>query len=202
MDVMSVRQRVQALLQQLVGTAPGQDPAGNWVLPSGSARVMVNVAQSNLMAPPVVVVASPLLAQVPASFDLLSAINQLNAQLSFVRAYWVNGYVLVSAELLAETVDAPELAMVISQVAQVADAYDDQLRGRFGGALPFAPGAVPAGPLGPQAGPVTDTTLLLPPTGTTSHQSPSTVDPVPFGPPPVGVPIPPPPAGEPPTVTD
>ena len=211
-DVASARRRVQAHLQQLLGAVPGQDPTGNWVLPAGSARIMVNVAQPNPAAPPLVVVASPLLAQVQVSYELLAAINQLNAQLSFTRVYWLNGFVFASTELLAETVDAPELATVISQLAQVADAYDDQLRGRFGGLLPFAQGAAPVGPLGPQAVPVSDPGLPPPPPGAVSMSAPSPAATVPAAASPAGAgvagtvpaglsPIPPPPLGEQPTVT-
>jgi len=88
----------------------------------------------------------------------------------------------------------PELAMGISQIATIADAYDDQLRGRFGGSMPFEQGAIPTTQLGPTAGAVTDPSLPAPPPGAATPIPPA---PTPQGmltiaPAPPGIPPPPP----------
>jgi hypothetical protein len=128
--------------------------------------------------------------------DLLATLNQLNAQFSFARAYWVNGFVFASVEFVAETVDPPELATGISQIATIADTYDDQLRGRFGGVLPFEPGAIPTQPLGPATTPVTDPALPPPPPGAAAPMPPTAAAAGPQVLVPAAPSIPPPPPGE------
>ena len=150
-DLASSRQRVEFILRQLMPYAPmATDANGNWVFPIGSAILLVNVAQGAPAWPPIVVVAAPILAQVPKSPPLLDALNDLNARGSFARLYWLNGLVIAQTELVAATVDPPELSVAMSQVASVADAVDEHLLQQFGGVLPAAAAQVPSTPVGPQ----------------------------------------------------
>jgi hypothetical protein len=114
-------------------------PNGSWPLRRGSATFFVNVLEPSSPsppAPPIVKVFSLVLTNVPKSAALLEELNQMNLQWNFVRAAWADGQVILSTELLAETLDLEELEVAISAVGRIADTSDEQLRARFGGQIP------------------------------------------------------------------
>jgi len=155
MNLDACRVRVEAVLAQALGYAPRKDEVGNWPFDRGSARFVVGVVQPSAQATPILAVVSQL-AQVPKTPELLELLNQVNAQVSFVRVYWMNGAVLASSELVAETVDPPELMNALGQVATIADAYDDVVRAQadaapsgLGAAAPSGVGGVAAAPAVP-----------------------------------------------------
>jgi hypothetical protein len=131
------RAKVEQLLKQLLGTTElAVDAAGNWPIRMGSAIYFVRAVESP-MAPAFVQVFSPLLGEVEKSPGLLEALNDINVQVVFARVAWVNGMVMASSELLAETLDLQELHAACATIAQLADTYDNALQGRFGGQISF-----------------------------------------------------------------
>jgi hypothetical protein len=138
------RAKVELLLKQLLGTTElAVDAAGNWPIRWGSAIYFVRAVESP-MAPAFVQVFSPLLGGVQKSAGLLEALNDINVQVVFARVAWVNGMVMASTELLAETLDLQELQAACATIAQLADTYDNALQGRFGGQISFPEDAAAA----------------------------------------------------------
>lgn len=136
-SAIDVRGRVEQLLKQTLGAHElVVDAFGNWPVRFGSAVYYVRLMQPPQL-PPVVQVFSPVIGDVPKSAELLDAVNAINAQISFGRVAWVNGVVVASAELLAQSLDLPELQACCGTIAQVADAYDDSLQAQFGGTKAF-----------------------------------------------------------------
>jgi hypothetical protein len=136
-SAIDVRGRVEQLLKQTLGAHElVVDAFGNWPVRFGSAVYYVRFMQPPQL-PPVVQVFSPVIGDVPKSVELLDAVNAINAQISFGRVAWVNGVVVASAELLAQSLDLPELQACCGTIAQVADAYDDALQTQFGGTKAF-----------------------------------------------------------------
>lgn len=151
MSASDTRGRVEQLLKQTLGTQQLlADQFGNWPMRFGSAIYYVRLIEPPLL-PPMVQVFSPVLGDVPKTPELLDAVNSINAQISFGRVAWVNGVVVASAELLAQSLDLAELQACCGSIAQVSDAYDDTLQSRFGGRKAFdQPGAGPAQQSEPQ----------------------------------------------------
>jgi hypothetical protein len=138
------RAKVEGLLKQLLGAEElAVDAAGNWPIRWGSAIYFVRAVESPLV-PAFVQVFSPLLGGVEKSPELLEALNDINVQVVFARLAWVNGMVMASSELLAETLDLQELQAACGTIAQVADSYDNTLRDRFGGQISFPEDAAAA----------------------------------------------------------
>jgi Putative bacterial sensory transduction regulator len=68
---------------------------------------------------------------------LMGKLNEVNAALSFVRVYWLDGKVVVSTELVAETLDAEELGNACNIVGRAADGIGRTLVAEFGGHVLF-----------------------------------------------------------------
>lgn len=136
-SAIDVRGRVEKLLKQTLGAQElVVDAFGNWPVRFGTAIYYVRVMEPPQL-PPMVQVFSPVIGDVPKSAQLLDAVNAINAQISFGRVAWVNGVVVASAELLAQSLDLAELQACCGTIAQVADAYDDSLHAQFGGTKAF-----------------------------------------------------------------
>jgi hypothetical protein len=100
---------------------------------------------------PFVQVCSPVVTDIPNSPDLLDTLNTINANIPFGTAYWANNYVWFTQNLIAETMDRPELEAAIMSIGEWADSIDDAFAQRFGGTLPFAPEEPPPGAWNTQA---------------------------------------------------
>jgi hypothetical protein len=112
------------------------DPAAEPVaVRCGTAVLYVRLVDAE---PPVVRVFSPLLRRIQRSPELLTELNELNAQLNFQRVFWRDGTIYAACELLADTLTAAELTYTCDVVADAADYYDARLHARFGGQTAFA----------------------------------------------------------------
>jgi hypothetical protein len=142
-DVTAIRPRVEKLLREFFDTeALPANEYGDWgPFPAGTAGVFLRLGQPAPEAPPILVVFSMVLVQVPKSPELLDFLNEINVNMSFLRAYWKDEAIFFSAELLAQTTDREELLIAAAQIGNASDSYDEVLRGRFGGILPFVDGS-------------------------------------------------------------
>jgi hypothetical protein len=68
---------------------------------------------------------------------LLARLNEMNAALTFVRVYWLDQRVVVSTELVAQTLDAEELGNACNIVGRAADGIGRTLVAEFGGHVLF-----------------------------------------------------------------
>jgi Putative bacterial sensory transduction regulator len=138
-DVAALAVRVEQLLKEMLDTDDlPMDQYGNWgPIPTGTTGIFYRLGQPSPQAPPVLSVFSAVVIEVPKSPELVDFLNEINVNVSFLRAYWRDGTVVFSAELLAQTMDPEELLIASAQVANAADSYDEVIRERFGGSQPF-----------------------------------------------------------------
>jgi Putative bacterial sensory transduction regulator len=102
----------------------------------GSAGVYVRLAEPGDEA--LLHVYSPLLRNVSKTPELLERLNELNASTFQARAFWLADQVVVAVDLLAETLDKDEVRAAVDLVSSLADRWDTELQGRFGGETVFA----------------------------------------------------------------
>jgi type III secretion system-like peptide-binding chaperone len=141
-DMTAVATHVERMLKGMFDTEDlPMDQYGDWgPFPTGTIGIFCRVGQPGPQAPPVFSVFSPVLIEVPKSPELLDFLNEINVNMSFLRAYWRDETVIFSTELLAQTMDPEELLIASAQVANAADSYDEVLHERFGGSQPFVDG--------------------------------------------------------------
>jgi type III secretion system-like peptide-binding chaperone len=118
---------------------------------AGSTAVNVQLIEGLPGGHPLLRVSSPVLHDVSATPELLAKLNDLNASLSLARAYLRDGVVVISMELLAESLDEEQIANAYRLVSFAADHWDDELQRAFGGSTFFGAGLAAEGPA-PQAG--------------------------------------------------
>ena len=111
-----------------------RDVDGDYPIRVGSALVFVRLIDGR---PPMVVIFSSILDDIDESPALFAALNNVNRQVSYARAFWVPSRVLVATELPAVGISADQIAIACAELGHVADQLDDVFQGRFGGRLPF-----------------------------------------------------------------
>ena len=67
------------------------------------------------------------------SAELLHELNEINADVGFVRVFWVQGQVLVETELIGESLDVTQFTHSCAVVDRVADRIAGRLAEQFGG---------------------------------------------------------------------
>lgn len=142
-----IRPYLEKLLAEGFGIpdlAPGPD--GEYPFRYRSAGYYVCLVNEEL---PTVHVFSIALRDVKRAPKLFSAVNDINAEISFARVYVVERQVLVATELVAETIDAEELGNACNIVGRIADQVGAELQKDFGGRVLFdeeleQPSGVPA----------------------------------------------------------
>jgi len=93
---------------------------------------------------PLLQVYSPVLHGVTSSPALLDKLNEINAHLFQLRAFFDQEQVLFSTELLAEELSEEQIEQAVSLVSLAADHWDAELKQAFGGETFFAGEATPA----------------------------------------------------------
>jgi hypothetical protein len=125
----------------------GED--GTIPIRSGTTIVNVRLVQGENPSRPILQVYSPMLSDLDSSPELLAKLNEVNGNLSFVRAFWTDRQVILAMELLAESLDRDQVAHAVSLVSLAGDFWDSELSKTFGGKTyftddPAADGAPPA----------------------------------------------------------
>ena len=120
---------------------------------SGSAAVSVRLVQPTKDQHPLLQVFSPLLSGVEISPEVLDKLNEMNAGLSFARAFWASGQVIIAMELLAEEIDEEQVAHACGLVTFAADYWDDELQKGFGGNLSISDAEIPGAATEPEPTP-------------------------------------------------
>ena len=110
-------------------------PDGTIPIRSGSAGVYVRILDAGERA--IVHVYSPLVRQVPKTPQLLEKLNEMNANTTFARTFWANDEVVVTVDLLADSLDKEELRGAIDLASGFADYWDTELSATFGGKVAF-----------------------------------------------------------------
>lgn len=131
-----VRAYVETLLKQLLG-APSvtADDDGDYPVRYRDALYYIRLVGENH---PVVQVFSIAVADIESSPELLEAINEMNTDIRFARAFWVRGQVLVEADLVSDGLDPADFDNACQTVASITDYFAPKLAERFGGKTAFA----------------------------------------------------------------
>ena len=105
---------------------------------SGTTIVNVRLVQGDDPSRAILQVYSPLLHEIESSPELLAKLNEVNANLMFVRAFWTDRQVILAMELLAETLDRDQVAHAVSLVSVAGNVWDSELNKVCGGSTYFA----------------------------------------------------------------
>ena len=132
---------VEAALCRFLG-APSiaLDPAGNYVVPTGTTRLFVRILP---FQPPVVRVFAPVFRGMAPTPELLVALNELNAEVLFCRVLVVKGEVIVATELRGAGITADDVAWGCLVVGTWVERIRATLADRLGPAGAHVPGQVP-----------------------------------------------------------
>lgn len=131
-----VRAYVESLLERLTDrekVTPDED--GDYPVRFRQALYYVRLVGDTH---PVLQVFSVTLADVPCTQELLEELNRLNADVRFVRVFWVREQVLVESDLVGSTLDPEEFDNACTAVATITDHIGPVLAERFGGRTAFA----------------------------------------------------------------
>jgi hypothetical protein len=130
-----IRPYVEKLLRDGFGIPDlGPDADGDYPFRFRSAGYYVRLSNEQS---PTVQLFSVVVRDIKRTPKLLARINDINANMAFVRVYWTDQKVVVSTELVAETLDAEELGNACNVVGRVADAIGKDLAAEFGGHVLF-----------------------------------------------------------------
>ena len=133
-----VEAHVENLLRRLTGAEKlERDGDGDW--PFGLHRAVMYVSVRG-DTDPVVAVYAIAVNGVDSDVGMFERLNEMNRDISFSRAFWVNGQVLIAAELVGESLDIEELDMALKRVASAADVFGPQIAEACGGQTPRADG--------------------------------------------------------------
>ena len=105
---------------------------------SGTTIVNVRLVQGESPSRAILQVYSPMLSEIDGTPELLTKLNEVNANLTFVRAFWTERQVILAMELLAESLDRDQVAHAVSLVSLAGDFWDSELHEAFGGTTYFA----------------------------------------------------------------
>ena len=105
---------------------------------SGTTIVNVRLVQGDDPSRPILQVYSPMLSELDSTPELLAKLNEVNGNLTFVRAFWTDRQVILAMELLAESLDRDQVAHAVSLVSLAGDFWDSELSEAFGGKTYFA----------------------------------------------------------------
>ncbi|WP_395106378.1 T3SS (YopN, CesT) and YbjN peptide-binding chaperone 1 [Actinomadura sp. SCN-SB] len=137
---MASREMTMAYVEKILRNYLGVDDLvldenGDVPIRRGSALYFVRVSRNE---PYHVVVNSTVLKGVEESLELYQELNKINATTYGVQAYFENGRVILSADMLADSLQPDELERACRSISSGADRYDDELQARFGGEKTFA----------------------------------------------------------------
>jgi hypothetical protein len=134
MRVEMVHSYVRDLLEGLTGSRPEPDDDGDLVVSLGGARFYVRVVNPSNA---VVQVFSVGIADLEPTPELMTALNDINSQISFARAFHVNGQILIESEIWGRDVNEGNFRHACRNIAGATDRFVPKLLEEFGGTARF-----------------------------------------------------------------
>ena len=132
-----VRAYAESLLEQFVSTDKVKpDNDGDYPVRYQSALYYVRIDPGR-RDDPVVQVFAVAVDKVEPGPSLYEALNDINTQLRFARAFWVRGQVLIEAEMPGMSLSPDGFAGACQTVASAADHFGPRLAEQFGGKTAF-----------------------------------------------------------------
>lgn len=141
-EIASIEQLDRAtemVLEALDGEHVSRNGDGDLLLAHGSALTFVRPA----VEPPRLHFASPLLAGVPESPELIGRLNDINAQIAFGRLFHRDSTVVAEMELICRPFVPEHVAIAANIMSRLADEVDDMLQDEFGGKTFFGDAVPP-----------------------------------------------------------
>jgi hypothetical protein len=121
---------VRDLLERLTGERPAPDPDGDLPVALGGARFYVRVVDGR---EPVVQVFSVAVAELEPSDVLHAMLNDINVQLRFARAFFVQGQVLMESEIWGRDVNPATFGHACQNIAAATDHFAPRIVEQIGG---------------------------------------------------------------------
>jgi hypothetical protein len=128
---------VRDLIERLTGNRPEPDADGDLPVAFQGAVFFVRVVGPVGYIEPWVQVFSVAVSEVEPTPELMGALNEINRDLRFARAFHVGTQVLIESELWAEDLTPENFSAACRNVAGATDAFAPRLVERFGGKLLF-----------------------------------------------------------------
>jgi hypothetical protein len=125
----------KTLSEWLDGGELRRSEKGEFLFRRGSAEVCVRIDEGDRTS---ISVYSIILKNVKKSARLLDGLNAINAEIDYVRVFWIQNAVVLMTEMLASSVDTEQLRAACELVASRADDLDTRLKKKFGGKTTFA----------------------------------------------------------------
>ena len=131
-----IRPYLEKFLQEYLESDEPLEPDedGDYCFRRGSAEIIVSLIEEEQ---PVVSILSVLLRGVKKNQQLLEVLNETNADCPFAKVYWREEGVVLRLDLLAESLDDPQMRMACSLVSRLADELDTSFKKKFRGGLAF-----------------------------------------------------------------
>jgi hypothetical protein len=131
-----LRPYVEKVVSEYLGIEPGKlivNQDGTIPVSVGSANYNIRLMDGD---PAVLQVYSVVLEEIQKSPELFEAINDINRNTYYAKAFWLDdNRLIVASELVAETADKGEITNACNAIAWLADHYDTELHGKFGGKM-------------------------------------------------------------------
>lgn len=121
---------VRDLLEHLTGTRPEPDEDGDLLIAFGGATFYARVVNPG---DPIVQIFSVAVAELPETPELFAAINEINLNIGFARAFWVRDQLLIEAEIWGSDINPSNFRYACGNIASVTDLHGPQVIERFGG---------------------------------------------------------------------
>ena len=118
------------LLEQMTGSRPEIDSDGDLLIEFGGAAFYVRVVSLN---DPIVQIFSVVLADLEPTPELYGAVNRINSDLNFARAFHVNNQFLIESEIWGADLNMANFAHACGNIARASDAIGNTLLEEFGG---------------------------------------------------------------------
>ena len=132
-----IRSYLEKLLSEGFGQPIEPDQDGDYPL-RGDGSFYARLIEPRGNAPAVVQIFAVAVRDVAATPELLTAINDLNANVVYARVFHVGEQVLVETDLVADTIEPQEVGVSCNVVGSIAAAWGPRLSSQFGGTSPFA----------------------------------------------------------------
>ncbi len=130
-----VRAWVETLIERFTETEKAEpDSDGDYRIWIRNAEYYVRVRERRQ---PVVQIFAIAVDRVDRSPDLALTLNEINSELTFCRAFWVRGQVLIEADLLGTSIDEDAFRTSAVDIAAATDSFAPDLAKKFGGTLNF-----------------------------------------------------------------
>lgn len=130
-EMLAIAGNVEEVLEQCFGTdVRVQNASGDYELSSYGVPVYARVVADD---PPRVRIFAEVISDIDASQELFHELNALNLGYGFVKVLWNEGKLLVEGDLVAESIDPPEVTALFERVRHVAEELGPSLAAVYGG---------------------------------------------------------------------